>query len=150
MFFFLGLGFQSIAFFISTICASATVAYVASYAVLLVSIILTLFINNMGMCMLMFSDDPPTWYKILKFIYHLIPSFNYATTFVHISAKSGNHYDMFNNYWVAGTGFKYSDLFEPEVGGIPGYIDYHVSQTMLFNNNFIDPFSLEHANYDSA
>lgn len=125
MFFTLGLSFQTLAFWISTISANATIAYVFSYGVLLVSVILTLFINNIAACSLVFMNNAPSWFLPIRWLFQFAPAFNYSIIFLLIGYKSGNHFDNIKNYWVTGPGFTSDDLF----------IDFHEKITNLAEFN---------------
>jgi len=126
MFFSMGLALQALAFWISTISANATIAYVFSYGVLLVSVVLTLFINNIGACALVFMEKTPSWFVPLRWLFQLAPAFNYSIIFLLIGYKSGSHFDIIKNYWVTGTGFTYEDLITDYVGEVPNLVQYHV------------------------
>jgi len=123
----MGMGLQALAFWISTVSANPTMAYIFSYAVLLICVVLTLFINNIGVCFLIFSRDPQPWFPAVLFLFKLVPAFNYALLFSVIGTKSGNHYDIMKNSWEKGTGFTYPDLFVEYEGNIPTLFDYKVT-----------------------
>ena len=135
LFFSFGLALQSVAFWISTVSASPSTAYVLSYGVLLLCVILTLFVNNAGICYLVYMLNPPTWFLFVKFLFKLIPAFNFAVLFFHICEKSGNHFDFVTNTWVTGPGFTYSDFFKSSDGEIPGIIEYSVSTLLYYHYN---------------
>jgi len=123
---------QSLAFWISTVSANATIAYVFSYGVLLVCVVLTLFINNIGVCYLLFMTNPPGWFVPILWVFKIVPAFNYSLLFVNIGQKSGHHYDIITNSWAKGTGFTYKDLFISQEGTIPNFISYKVNKKYYF------------------
>lgn len=126
LFFFLGTALQTLAFWIASISANATIAYVFSYGVLLVCVVLTLFINNIGVCFMLFMKNPPVWFVPILWLFQAVPAFNYSLLFVSIGQKSGRHYDIISNSWQKGDGFTYPDLFVGQEGNIPNLIDYKV------------------------
>ena len=127
----MGLSLQAVAFWITTISAAASTAYVMSYGVLLLCVLLTLLVNNAGMCYILHMIDPPTWFVLVRTLFKVIPGFNYSVLFFYISERSGNHYDIETNNWVTGNGFKYSDFFKDSEGDIPEYFAYSVIRLFI-------------------
>ena len=136
MFFMFGQALQSLAIWITTICATSNSAYTAAFSMLLVSVVLQSFLTTSYISFIFFIVEYPFWFIPIRLLLQLIPSYNFSVIFGQISLKSGRHYDLDDNYWRQGPGFAFDDLFTTVKGNIFG-IQYEVKLALYHLKNFL-------------
>lgn len=81
------------------------------YGFLLFSVVVQwLFAGGLLMNLLYF-DNATIAVKMLKVFFNSYPSFHFSKLFIDISRKADSHIDMFENRYVEGTEFQWSDMF---------------------------------------
>jgi len=136
LFFLFGQALQALAFWITTLCSSSNSAYTVAFSVLLVSVVLQSFLTTSYVSFLFFLRDSPIWFVPIRFIFQLVPSYNFAVIFGQITMRSGRHYDLGDNYWQQGPGFTYRDLLRNNSGSLAS-LRFNVPPPLIFFMSFI-------------
>jgi len=63
---------------------------------------------------LLYFDNATTPVILLRLFFNSYPSFHFSKLFIDISRKADSHIDIYENRYVEGTEFKWSDMFERE------------------------------------
>lgn len=136
LFFLFGQALQTLAFWITTLCSSSNSAYTVAFSVLLVSVVLQSFLTTSYVSFLFFLRDSPIWFVPIRFIFQLVPSYNFAVIFGQITMRSGRHYDLGDNYWQQGPGFTYRDLLRNNSGSLAS-LRFNVPPPLIFFMSFL-------------
>jgi len=85
---------QFLTFLIATLVSNLKVSNSVSYAFVLFSAVVELFLTSPALIAYLYMDGTPTWVSYFIMIMSLYPPFNYTKVFVDISSKSGYHWDL--------------------------------------------------------
>ena len=88
---------QFLTFLIATFVSNLKESNSVSYAFVLFSAVIEVFISSPGLIAYFYMDDVPSWVKYFLIVMSLYPPYNYSKVFSDISSKSGYHWDMHQN-----------------------------------------------------
>lgn len=134
MFGFFGIAMLMLAFVLATLLSTTKAAYTVpltqvSYAFLLLGLVLQMFMTNVVILYLLYSDAIPHWVVYVRTILELYPPFNFSKSFGDIARKAANRYSSQEHKWVAGPGYTYHDFITPIDGSYQGVV-YHAPSTI--------------------
>lgn len=105
------------AFMMSTICSTQRMAYTASYAFVLLCIVILLMVSNPLMLYFIFFNNRSGTYMIfVRAAYYFLPPFTFSLIFGIVVRRATSHFDDNGQQFVEGTGFTWRHLFESEKG----------------------------------
>ena len=94
MFFFFAEAMLLFAFFIGTLVNTQRVAYTASYAFVLLAVLLEIILSNITLVyFLFFNKRSSLWISFIKAICYLYPPFAYSILYGVSSRVAATHYD---------------------------------------------------------
>lgn len=85
---------QFLTFLIATIVSNLKVSNSVSYAFVLFSAVIEVFLSSPGLITYLYMEGIPKWVKYFLAIMSMYPPYNYSKVFADISSKSGYHWDM--------------------------------------------------------
>ena len=101
-----------LAFLISTVVSTETVANTMAYSFVLLSVLMqVIFSNTVVLYAMFYMDNLETWVIIVRSIFNMIPSFNFSRLFGQIVRITGSSFDGGEMKWNSGRRFLYKDLF---------------------------------------
>lgn len=81
------------------------------YGFLLYSVVVQWLFSGGLLFNMLYFDNASTAILLLRYIFNLYPSFHFSKLFSDISRKADSHIDTYENRFVEGTEFKWSDMF---------------------------------------
>jgi len=84
------------------------------YGFLLFSVVVQWLFSGGLLINLLYFDNATTPVILLRLFFNSYPSFHFSKLFIDISRKADSHIDIYENRYVEGTEFKWSDMFERE------------------------------------
>ncbi|EGR33847.1 hypothetical protein IMG5_034790 [Ichthyophthirius multifiliis] len=121
LFFNFCISMQALGLFLQSITKTKTENYLLSFAFVLFSVVIELFISQKSLVLpYIYGIKRSFWTQIATWVLYLYSPFNYNVSFMLISLKAGYHFDDLTNRWQEGTGFYWKDLFEEFEGEING------------------------------
>ena len=100
----------NLAFLIATALKSTRAAYTASYAFILVGLVLQFLMSDISVIWMIYGDNVQTWVKVSRVLLSLYPPFNFAKAFGNISQIASGHYSEKLKRWVSGDDYTWSDF----------------------------------------
>jgi len=119
-----------LAFLVSTFLKTTKAAYTASYAFILIGLVLQFFMSNIYIIYLFYSEDVPNWVVIIRTILALYPPFNFSKAFGDIALKASSHYSNSAHRWVSGDDYTWHDFVKTIHGKVSG-TSYSVPPTIV-------------------
>lgn len=102
VFFPFNLALSMIAFFISTLAPDSKSSNTASYAIVLLAIVIESFVADNNLLTFIFTTNASTLVSLLKAFLVIYPPFSYTKIFTNITIYSGFHFDIQQRSWIAG------------------------------------------------
>ena len=117
MFFFFAEAMLLFAFFVGTLVNTQRVAYTASYAFVLLAVLLEIILSNITLVyFLFFNKRSSLWISFIKVLFYLYPPFAYSILYGVISRVASTHYDDESLRWVPAREYYWSDLTKSAAG----------------------------------
>lgn len=110
LFLLFSLSMINLSFALSTTLTTTKSAYTASYAFILVGLVLQFLLSDITMVYLLYGTDVPNWVKIVRVLLPLYPPFNFAKAYGDISLKASSHYSSTEKRWVGGSTYTFNDF----------------------------------------
>jgi len=115
--FFFTLSLVCWSFILSTLCSTQRMAYTASYAFVLLAILILIVISNpLTMYFIYFNKRSSSGMGLIRALHYFFPPFTYALIFGIIVRKSTSHFDDNSQMFIEGSHFGWADITRKEVG----------------------------------
>lgn len=88
-----------------------------------------MFMTNVVILYLLYSNAVPHWVVYVRTILELYPPFNFSKAFGDIARKAARRYSSQEHQWVSGPGYSYHDFVTPIDGAYQGVV-YHAPSTI--------------------